>query len=117
MKWYCLSVILGKQSMDFILNINMIHISPFICTERLFYNASQVLKRGGLLFTYGPYAFHGKISPESNVHFNSMLQSQNPQWGLRDIDQLTTLAASSGMHLLEGVPLPANNHFLVWKKA
>lgn len=99
--------------MDFILNINLIHISSFICTERLFHNAGQVLKRGGLLFTYGPYAFHGKISPESNVRFNSMLRSQNPQWGLRDIHQLATLAASAGMQLLEGVPMPANNHFLV----
>ncbi|XP_021936399.1 methyltransferase-like 26 isoform X3 [Zootermopsis nevadensis] len=108
--------VVGKQSVDFILSINLIHISSFICTERLFHNAGEVLKRGGLLFTYGPYAFHGKISPESNVRFNSMLQSQNPEWGLRDIDQLTTLAASAGMHLHEVVPLPANNHCLIWKK-
>jgi len=102
--------------MDFILNINFIHISPFRCTEQLFHNAGQVLKHGGLLFTYGPYAFHGKISPESNERFNSMLQSQNPEWGLRDVEQLITLAASAGMKLVEVVPLPASNHCLVWKK-
>jgi hypothetical protein len=101
---------------DFILNINLIHISAFRCTEHLFHNAGEVLKRGGLLFTYGPYAFHGKISPGSNVRFNSLLQSQNPEWGLRDIDQLTALAASAIMRLLQVVPLPANNHCLIWKK-
>ncbi|PNF22515.1 Methyltransferase-like 26 [Cryptotermes secundus] len=108
--------VIGKHSMDFILNINLLHISPFRCTEGLFHNTGQVLKHGGLLITYGPYAFHGKISPASNVRFNSMLQSQNPEWGLRDIDQLATLAASAGIHLLEVVPLPSNNHCLIWKK-
>lgn len=99
--------------MDFILNINLLHISPFRCTEGLFHNTGQVLKHGGLLITYGPYAFHGKISPGSNVRFNLLLQSQNPEWGLRDIDQLATLAASAGMRLLEVVPLPSNNHCLI----
>ena len=98
------------------LNVNLIHISPFKCTEGLFYNAGQVLKIGGMLFTYGPYSFHGKISPESNVRFNIMLQSENPEWGLRDVDQLTTLARSSSLHLIEIIALPANNHCLVWEK-
>jgi hypothetical protein len=44
------------------------------------------------------------------------LQSQNPEWGLRDVEQLITLAASAGMKLVEVVPLPASNHCLVWKK-
>ncbi|PSN52412.1 Methyltransferase-like 26 [Blattella germanica] len=106
----------GKQTMDFILNINLMHISPFKCTEGLFHSAGQVLKFGGLLFTYGPFAFHGKISPESNVSFDSMLRSQNPEWGLRDVDQLTSLASASGLQLMEVVALPANNHCLVWKR-
>ncbi|KAJ4432341.1 hypothetical protein ANN_20960 [Periplaneta americana] len=108
--------VIGRQSMDFIINMNLIHISPFKCTEGLFHNASQVLKPNGLLFTYGPYAFHGKISPESNIRFNLMLRTQNPEWGLRDIDQLTTLATSGGLQLVEIVALPANNHCLIWRK-
>jgi hypothetical protein len=37
--------------------------------------------------------------------------------GFMDVDQLKTVAASAGMHLLEVVPLPANNNSLIWKKA
>ncbi|KAJ9576417.1 hypothetical protein L9F63_006729 [Diploptera punctata] len=107
---------IGKQSVDFMVNINLIHISPYKCTEGLFRNAGQVLKSGGILFTYGPYAFHGKISPESNVRFDSMLRYENPEWGLRDIDQLTTLAMESSLRLADIVALPANNHILVWNK-
>ena len=54
--------------------INMIHISPWKCTESLFKNASILLNPGGMLFTYGPYAVNGIITPESNISFNQSLK-------------------------------------------
>lgn len=67
----------------------MIHICSTAAIEGLFKAAGGLLKRGtGLMITYGPLAFDGKISPESNVNFHNGLKSQNPEWGLRDVTEL-----------------------------
>lgn len=101
---------------DYIINVNMIHISPFKCAEGLFRNGCNILKVGGLLITYGPYAQNGVITPESNVNFDKSLRRQNPEWGLKDIEDLKKIAESCGVTLLKIYDLPANNKCLVWKK-
>lgn len=101
---------------DFMLNINMIHISEFACTEGLFANAGKLLKKDGKLFTYGPYAVNGVLSPESNVNFDKGLRTQNAEWGVRDIVQLEKVAGKNGIKLVEKVEMPANNKCLVWQK-
>jgi SAM-dependent methyltransferase len=105
-----------QNSFEFMLNMNMIHISPFSCTEGLFANAAKLLKPGGLLFTYGPYAVDGVLEPESNVSFDQSLRSRNLSWGIRDIADLKKLAAANSIELLAIHNLPSNNKCLVWKK-
>ncbi|BES92987.1 Chromosome 16 open reading frame 13 [Nesidiocoris tenuis] len=108
---------IADGSYDYILNINMMHISDFSCTEGLFAGSGRILKPGGLLFTYGPYAVDGVITPESNVRFDLGLRQSNASWGLRDIQrQLVPLALKHGIDLKAVHDLPANNKLLVWKK-
>lgn len=104
------------SSFDFILNINMIHITPWKCTEGLFKNSAKLLKSQGLLFTYGPYQQGGILEPESNVRFNQSLQSTNPLWGIRDIDDLIKIAGEVSIALIEKHDLPSNNKCLIWQK-
>lgn len=108
---------LKPESVDYILNVNMIHISEWACSEGLFASAGVLLKPEGMLFTYGPYAFDGVITPESNVRFDASLRSRNPAWGLRDvIRDLQPLATQHGIYLEGKHDLPANNNFLIWRK-
>lgn len=83
----------------------------------LFEGASYLLKTGGYLLMYGPFAVDGTITPDSNVRFDQSLRRQDSEWGLRDISrQLTPLAAELGLILSASEDMPANNKFLVWLK-
>jgi hypothetical protein len=55
------------ETMDLIININMIHISPWEATLGLMKVAGQKLKSGGTLFLYGPYRVEGTCV-ESNLY-------------------------------------------------
>lgn len=101
---------------DYVLNINMIHITPWACSEGLFKNASGLLKTNGLIITYGPYAVNGTLIPESNVAFDQQLRTSNPNWGVRDIRDLSKLADTYGIVLKEIYNMPANNKLCVWRK-
>uniref|UniRef100_A0A0P4W936 Methyltransferase type 12 domain-containing protein n=1 Tax=Scylla olivacea TaxID=85551 RepID=A0A0P4W936_SCYOL len=107
----------SAASLDVILNINMVHISAWPCTEALFRAAGHLLRPKGIMVTYGPYAIHGEVTPESNVAFNESLKSQNAEWGLRDIDDLEKEAKKNNMTFDAMFNMPSNNKILIWQKA
>lgn len=105
------------DSIDLILNVNMIHISPFATCQGLVAAAGRLLHQHGHLVLYGPFAMHGVISPDSNVAFDASLRQRDPAWGLRDVDDVTTLATAAGLNLVHEVPMPANNCMLFYRKS
>lgn len=97
------------QRWDAVFSANMIHIAPFVAAEGLIAGAGRLLRPGGLLILYGPFARGGEIAP-SNAAFSENLKSRNPSWGVRDLDrQIVPLARAAGFVLHDIAEMPANN--------
>jgi hypothetical protein len=101
---------------DAILCINMIHISPWPATLALFDGAGQILPKDAVLLTYGPYIVQGDFISRSNMEFDEELRRKNPEWGLREVDEVTLVARRAGFALENLVAMPANNFSLIFRK-
>ncbi|MEA3155151.1 MAG: hypothetical protein QOK44_2740 [Betaproteobacteria bacterium] len=101
---------------DAVVCINMIHISPWTTTTSLFAGAKLALREGGVLYLYGPYRMHGVDTAPSNEAFDRSLRAQNPQWGLRDLDDVVRVADVEDFDLIETVSMPANNLSVIFRK-
>jgi SAM-dependent methyltransferase len=101
---------------DVVVCINMIHISPWRAAEGLMAGAARVLAPGGVLFLYGPYKERGVHTAPSNEAFDASLRARNPEWGVRDLDDVKALAEREGLDLAERVVMPANNLSVVFSR-
>ena len=104
---------------DLLLSVNLLHITAWENVKCLFAVASKLLKGNGegKLLTYGPFAFQGVLTPESNVEFDKHLKLNNPDWGIRDTADLEIEASREGnMALVDVHDMPANNKTLVWSR-
>jgi SAM-dependent methyltransferase len=95
---------------------NMIHIAPWAATEGLIGGAARVLSAGGILYLYGPYKIDGRHTAPSNETFDADLRARNPQWGIRDLGDVTALAERHGFAPVETVPMPANNLSVIFRR-
>jgi hypothetical protein len=100
-----------------IVNINMIHIAPWSACIGLMAGAGRILPPQGILYLYGPFKQKGQHIAMSNAEFDRNLQIQNPEWGVRDLEEVITVAGTESLTLLEIVPMPANNLSVVFQKA
>jgi len=94
----------------------MIHIAPWSACEGLMRGAARVLDAGGLLYLYGPYRIGGALPAPSNVAFDASLRARNPAWGVRELDDVTALAARAGFTREDVVAMPANNHSVLFRR-
>jgi cyclopropane fatty-acyl-phospholipid synthase-like methyltransferase len=89
--------------------INMIHIAPWTATAALCRGARSVLREDGALYLYGPFRRGGEHTAPSNAAFDASLRARNPQWGVRDLDDVARVAGEHGFRLDSVIPMPANN--------
>jgi hypothetical protein len=101
---------------DGIVNINMIHISPWQACEQLVTVAEKAVVSDGYLIFYGPFLEDDLPTAPSNVDFDRSLQMQNPAWGVRRKEAVRSLCEGHGFDFVERVELPANNLSLVFRR-
>ncbi|MGA1341937.1 MAG: DUF938 domain-containing protein [Hyphomonas sp.] len=101
---------------DAVFCANMVHIAPWSAAVGLFRGAGKLLKPGGQLILYGPFARDGVMAP-SNAAFDASLKFRNPDWGVRDLDRdLVPLATTAGLVLQSDIEMPANNLTVSFRK-
>jgi Protein of unknown function (DUF938) len=98
-----------------IVNINMVHIAPKSAYLGLMAGASRILPHKGILYLYGPFKQDGVHTAPSNAAFDASLQSQNPEWGIRDLAEIAAAAATHNLHLHKIFPMPANNLSVIFQ--
>ena len=104
------------KDLNAIMSINMIHISAWEACLGLLKNASRVLPAGGVLYLYGPFKVGGFHIAPSNAEFDLSLQSQNPSWGVRNLDDVAEEALKQNFQLMKTIRMPANNFSVIFHK-
>ena len=101
---------------DAIFCANMIHIAPWATAIGLVRGAGRTLEPGGLLLIYGPFKQGGQHTAPSNAAFDATLQARNPDWGVRDLEAVSALAAEAGLASALVESMPANNLCLLYRR-
>ena len=101
---------------DAILAINMVHISPWAATAGLMRGAGRLLGSDAPLFLYGPFRRAGVETAPSNEAFDESLRARDPEWGLRNLEDVVSEAETNGLRLHRVVEMPANNVSVVFRK-
>ena len=78
--------------------------------------AEIVLGQSGILFLYGPYRRNGVQTSPSNEAFDGQLRSRNPEWGLRNVEDVARCAMLHSFGPPEIHEMPANNLSVIFRK-
>lgn len=101
---------------DVIFTANTLHIISWVLVERLFTLASDALPTDGKLIVYGPFNENGKYTSEGNQRFDAMLRAGNLDSGIRDKEDVVSLANTHHLQLSKTYAMPTNNQLLVFQK-
>ena len=99
-----------------IVNINMLHISPWSACEGLFAGASRTLLTGAPLYYYGAFRRADRDTAVSNLEFDRSLRRRDPEWGVRQLEDVVAVAERNGLHLENVIDMPNNNFSVVFRR-
>lgn len=104
------------EAFDAIYCANMLHISPWATCAALMQGAARHLAPQGTLIVYGPFMERDVATSPGNRAFDASLRQRDPEWGLRQLDDVSQQAALAGLHLAQRFEMPANNLLLVFRR-
>lgn len=100
-----------------VFSANTVHIMHWYQVEAFFKGLKTHLRSGGDFCLYGPFNYQGRYTSESNERFDQWLKQRDPGMGIRDIDDINTLANAAGLALCDDHTMPANNRLLHFHKS
>jgi len=103
-------------NVDAVFTANTLHIMHWDEVQRLFEQLPDMLNEQGCFLVYGPFNYNGQYTSNSNRQFNQWLKNRDPLSGIRELDDLKTLAEQHSLYLKEDYAMPANNRILFWQK-
>ena len=70
-----------------------------------------------MAFFYGCFTRQGEHLSQSNAEFDQSLKRRNPEWGVRDVDDVAMAAKARGLEISQIIDMPANNLSLILRRA
>ena len=96
---------------------NTAHIMSWPNVACMFSGLSGVLAQQAQFALYGPFNVDGRFTSKSNREFDQALRAEDPNMGIRNLEDVAKLAADYGFSLWTDIAMPANNRLLVFAKA
>ncbi|KAK9372633.1 uncharacterized protein V1513DRAFT_451700 [Lipomyces chichibuensis] len=113
-----LDVVGRSDSYDGIFVLNMLHISVWESTEKLFLHAGRILRGGkktAFLAVYGAFKRNGEYSGEGDRLFDIDLKRRDARWAIRDLEsEVIPVAEKNGFKLKECLQMNFNNLLVIW---
>lgn len=102
-------------SFDVIYCANMIHIAPWEAGVGLVRGAASILKADSKFILYGPFIEEGETAT-SNLQFDVSLKSRNPEWGVRNLEDVKHIFSEAGFTHSARIVMPKENRTLIFTK-
>lgn len=105
------------EPVDALFTANTLHIMSWSSVRALFHGLGVILAAPAVLCIYGPFRYGGQYTSPSNAQFDRYLQARDPDSGIRNFEDVNSLASEQGFLLSADHAMPANNQLLVWQKS
>lgn len=102
---------------DYVFTSNTFHIINNALLTFFFYQCSKVMKSNGKLIIYGPFKFDNQFNSPSNQTFDELLKASDSFSGLKNFEEIITIALKFDFIFSKKYEMPANNNILVFKKS
>ena len=105
-----------QRKFDGVFSANTVHIMSWHAVTCLFSGIGRVLRTGGRFCLYGPFNYAGNFTSDSNARFDDWLKGRDPASGIRNFEDLDTLARQAKLRLEADHEMPVNNRLLIWTR-
>lgn len=101
-----------QLEVDAVFTANSIHIMQQQDVVNLINGVGKLLKQGGSFVIYGPFNYNGLYTSKSNESFDQWLKDRDPLSGVKNFEEIESMANSNNMQLVTDYEMPANNRIL-----